>query len=81
MNQNIVRKLTQQELEVMQSKVKGIACPHCRIAMGIDRNLYTMQSAAQDLAPLPIIVPILRFVCPNCGRMELFDFNIFTKRQ
>ena len=81
MCQTIIRKLTQQELDVMQSKIKGVACPHCRVAMGIDHNLYTMLSAAPNLAPTTVAVPIIRFVCPSCGRMELFDFNVFTKRQ
>lgn len=81
MNQDFLRKLTPEDVEAINATVKGISCSYCHTAMVLSVHPCTLLHLDKELRPiLSMPLPVVRFICPNCGRLELFDYGILTKR-
>ncbi|PWB05746.1 hypothetical protein C5O25_10450 [Paramuribaculum intestinale] len=74
MNQYNLCVLTAQEWNLIHSKVKDPTCPHCHALMALDNKVYALLALDNHFHPTPGWgLRVIRFVCPVCGHMDLFD--------
>ena len=82
MNQDFLRKLTPEDVEAIKSTIKGnIACPYCHTSMGLSNTLCSVLAMDEDFNTITTTSsPMVCFICPNCGRLEFFDYGVLCKK-